>query len=74
MNLPDRFIIGLGGGVFAVWALSVIAEIVANALDGSYHTPLPLHGMMGTIVGAVFTEARMRARRRALDQEDQPDA
>jgi hypothetical protein len=60
--LPDRFIIGLGAAVTIVWSFSCIAEIVST----NYHTPLALHGMMGTIVGAVFTEGRIRTKRRQL--------
>lgn len=65
--LPDRFIIALGLGIFTIWAISCIAEIVSG---GAYKTPLALHGMMGTIVGAVFTEARMRRQRRKQQEED----
>jgi hypothetical protein len=61
----DRFIVGLGAGVFIVWAFSMIAEVVTG---GAYSTPLAVHGMMGTIVGAVFTERHMR--RRHDEEED----
>lgn len=62
-SAPDRFIYGLGAGVFAVWSISCIAQIVTG---GDYQTPIAIHGMMGTIVGAVFAEARIRVRRRQL--------
>lgn len=66
--LADRFIVALGLGVFTVWSISCLAEIIGG---GAYKTPLVIHGMMGTIVGAVFTEYRMRKRRR--EQEEAPD-
>lgn len=75
--MQDRFIVGLGWGILACWAISVLAEIVSNAVGGTYTTPLAVHAMMGTIVGAVFTEQRMRKatrrnppRRRTGDSKD----
>lgn len=72
MEVPDRFILGLGGGVFIVWAVSCIAQIVTG---GAYETPLAIHGVMGTIVGSVFTERQIRSRRRNLTPtEDEAQA
>lgn len=77
MDVPDRFILGLGGGIFIVWAISCIAEILSKAgiVSSGYDTPLAIHGVMGTIVGSVFTERRIRIRRRALtNDQDEAEA
>lgn len=67
----DRFIRGLGGGVFAIWAISCLAQIVTGATAiPDYETPTAVHGMMGSIVGAVVAEIRLRSRRRQLSEEE----
>lgn len=65
--MPDRFLVALGGGVFLVWAASMFAEMITRQ---AYTTPLAVHGMMGTIVGSVFTEYRMRKKQREREDQD----
>lgn len=62
----DRFIVALGLGVFVVWAVSCLAQIVTH---DAYTTPTALHGMMGTIVGSVFAEGWLRRGKRKADEQ-----
>lgn len=61
-GFPTRFVVGIGVSVAILEALSVIAEIYTKAvlqLDPGYTTPLALHGLMGTVVGAVYASMRV---------------
>jgi hypothetical protein len=59
------FMYGLGAAVAVAWVASTFADILI--LD--YSTPLPLHGLMGTVVGSVFGAAGLqKARQKARDK------
>lgn len=70
--ISAAFIYGLGAAVTLAWLASVFADIVVK----NYDTPIALHGLMGTVVGSVFADTRLRRARRELarqlndDQED----
>lgn len=59
------FIYGLGAAVTIVW----IASVIVSILDHSYETPLVLHGLMGTVVGSVFSTVGLARGRRHLGKD-----
>lgn len=67
-SFPALFTVGLGVAVTIAWLLSVGAEIYAANTGGSYRTPLAIHGLMGTIVGAVYASWRVTKRNREDDK------
>lgn len=53
--------VGIGILVALIWTASMIVELVSSQ---TYKTPLEVHGLMGTIVGALYTHERIRRSRR----------
>lgn len=64
------FIYGLGAAVTVAWLVSVFADIFVKG----YETPVALHGIMGTVVGAVFAADRLRRVHRRLGDAVAEDA
>jgi hypothetical protein len=64
------FIYGLGGAVAFCWVASVFASIIWH---GHYDTPVALHGLMGTVVGSVFADAKLRAARKRIARRHDDD-
>lgn len=52
--------VGVGVAVAAVWMASMTLQL---ATRGEYATPLEVHGLMGTVVGALYTHERIRRSR-----------
>lgn len=68
--VSTAFIYGLGAAVTVAWFASVIADIVVPG----YATPIPLHGLEGTVVGSVFADLQLRrSRRRIVEDAERPD-
>lgn len=56
------FRVGLGIAVMAAWLVCIAAEVASS---GAFSTPLPVHALMGTVVGSVFGDAALRRARRS---------
>jgi|1185.fasta_scaffold1783452_2 hypothetical protein len=50
----------VGALVALVWTASMAVQL---ASQGAYSTPLEVHGLMGTVVGALYTHERIRRTR-----------
>lgn len=67
----DRvFRTGLGVAVAIAWLVSVIADI----LIPEYQTPIAIHGLMGTVVGSIYADARIEAARNKFKRKDDDDS
>lgn len=68
-RFPTLFAIGLGIAVAAGWLFSFTVEIYTHAIGSAvpYTTPLVVHGLMGTVVGAVYASWRVSKRNGGLD-------
>lgn len=61
--------IGVGVLVAVMWAASMTIQLTTG---GAYKTPLEVHGLMGTVVGALYTHDRIK-RGRPSQREEAPD-
>lgn len=67
--VATAFIYGLGAAVGLAWFASIVADIAI----ADYGTPAALHGIMGIVVGAVFGDLGLRARYKALRENQAAD-
>jgi hypothetical protein len=63
--ISAAFVYGLGGAVAFAWFASIFADMISS----TYTTPLAVHGLMGTVVGSVYADIRLRIARRKLQEE-----
>lgn len=55
------FTIAVGAVVAVIWTASMVVQLITQ---GAYTTPLEVHGLMGTVVGALYTQWRIERNRK----------